>query len=134
MAFATIADLEARWRALTTDEQATAAALLDDAAALIQSTGITIDPNDENQAAVLVWVSCAMVKRAMVPLAVDMFGITQGTVSADVYSQTATYSNPSGDLYISKQEERALGIGAGFYGSIPARIRGWYGTNDGGGA
>lgn len=132
MAFATVDDLEVRWRELSEDEENMAAALLDDAAALIVSTGISIDPEDSNQAAVLTWVSCAMVKRAMLSLDSDLVGIKQGTISADVYSQSVTYSNPSGDLYVSKQEERALGIGEGFFGSIPAGINGWYGSNHGG--
>lgn len=126
MAFATVEDLEARWKPLTEEQEEVAEALLDDASALVSSQ-VQVDPDDDAQAALLKYVVCAMVKRAMTPSDSGAVGITQGSMSADIYSQSWTYSNPSGDLYLSATEKKALGIGAGFMGSIPAEIHaGWW--------
>ena len=71
MAFATVEDLEARWRTLTPEEQAMAAVLLDDAAVKLSEWEID---GDEKQAAKLKIVSCDMVKRAMKVSESDMEG------------------------------------------------------------
>lgn len=123
MAFATVEDLERRWRPLTEDEQETAEALLEDAAVLLASA-VTIDPDDTQQASLLRVISCAAVRRAMAPMTDGTMGVTQGSISADVYSQSWTFSNPAGDLYISKKELKALGVGAGFFATIPPVIGG----------
>ena len=123
MAFATVEDLEARWKPLDDDQQAVAEALLDDAAAIIAAT-VPIREDDELQAAVLKAVNCSMVKRAMFAADGGTPGITQGSMTADVYTQSWTFSNPSGDLYLSASERRALGVGRGFVSTIPAEIHG----------
>lgn len=108
MAYATVDDLAARWHALTATESKQAAALLDDAAALIDAAcsagGVDVRP----EAALI--VSCAMVKRSM--LAVDSAGITQQSESVGSFSQSFTWSNPQGDIYITRSERRLLGLGA----------------------
>lgn len=123
MAFATVDDLESRWKPLTEDQQEVAEALLDDASAIV-STMVDVNPDDAEQAALLKYVVCAMVKRAMAPIDGGTAGITQGSMTADIYTQSWTFSNPSGDLYVSATEKRALGVGSGFYSSIPAWIHG----------
>lgn len=121
MAYATVDDLEARWKSLTANEAERAAVLLDDAAviinALLASKGITIVNADAAK-----MVSCSMVKRAMMQADTGMMGITQGTVSADIYSQSLTFANPSGDMYITAAERKALGAGASYIASIPPVI------------
>lgn len=121
MAYATVDDLEARWKSLTADEAERAAVLLDDAAviinALLASKGITTMNADAAK-----MVSCSMVKRAMMQADTGMMGITQGTVSADIYSQSLTFANPSGDMYITAAERKALGAGASYIASIPPVI------------
>lgn len=123
MAYATVADLEARWRDLSPEEEAVAATLLDDAAMLLDSM-VEVDEWDVARKRLLCTVSCSMVKRAMASSTNDAFGVTQGSISADVYSQSLTFANPSGDLYVTASEKRALGVGRGFIGSIPARVGG----------
>ena len=123
MAFATVADLEARWRPLTEDEQEIASTLLDDAAVMLAST-VTIDPDDSQQESLLRVISCAMVRRAMNTMSAGTMGVTQGSITADVYSQSWTFSNPGGDLYLTKRELKALGVGAGFFAAIPPAIGG----------
>ena len=119
MAFATVADLEARWRSLTEAEEAQASVLLDDAAAYLQAL-VEVDPDDEVQAANLKMVSCNMVKRAMSSVASDAFGVTNATATMGPFSQQVAYANPSGDMYVSKSERAILGIGTATIGSIRA--------------
>lgn len=119
MAYATVADLEARWRDLSDAEEAQASVLLDDAAAYLQAL-VEVDPDDEVQAANLKMVSCNMVKRAMSSSASDAFGVTNATATMGPFSQQVAYANPSGDMYVSKSERALLGIGTATIGSIRA--------------
>lgn len=119
MAFATVADLEARWRDLSDAEEAQASVLLDDAAAYLQAL-VEVDPDNEVQAANLKMVSCNMVKRAMSSSASDAFGVTNATATMGPFSQQVAYANPSGDMYVSKSERAILGIGTATIGSIRA--------------
>lgn len=119
MAFATVADLEARWRDLSDAEEAQASVLLDDAAAYLQAL-VEVDSDDEVQAANLKMVSCNMVKRAMSSSASDAFGVTNATATMGPFSQQVAYANPSGDMYVSKSERAILGIGTATIGSIRA--------------
>ena len=123
MAYATIDDLERRWRPLTADESDKAQALLDDAAYMLDATLSAAGIQDVEDGA-LVAVSCNMVKRVMLPAESGMYGVSQGTVSADIYSQSMTFANPSGDMYITAIERRMLGITGGYIGSIPAKVGG----------
>ena len=70
-AFATVKDLESRWRAMDSSEEKRAEVLLEDAAAMIAAEmerfGIAVDDKDEKQARNLVRVSCDMVLRVMDP-------------------------------------------------------------------
>jgi len=120
MAYATVADLEARWHTLSASEQARAAVLLDDAAAILDALG-TYDETDETMVSNLKAVSCNMVIRAMG--ATDV-GLTQGSMTAGPYTQSWSYANPSGDMYLTKMDKRLLGISSGYIGSIRPQI-GW---------
>ena len=120
MAYATVAELEARYGELTDERQEQAAVLLDDAAVLIDAVA-TVDEAHEEAAKV---VSCAMVNRALSAYESDMYGITQQTMTAGSYSQSMSYTNPSGDLYMTGTEKAMLGISGGYIGSIRPRIGG----------
>jgi hypothetical protein len=110
MAYADVSDLEVRWRTLTDDEQARAEALLDDASAMLDAY-VTVDATDEQQAALLKIVVCNMVQRSMSTSSGDAYGVSQQSITAVGFTQQYTYSNPTGDLYITKAEKRMLGIG-----------------------
>lgn len=129
MAYAAVADIEARWRTLSADEQARAAVLLDDAAAILDAL-VTVDPTDEKQAELLKQVSCSMVIRSMSATESDAFGVSQTSMTAGPYSQSWSYSNPSGDMYLTKLEKRLLGITSSYIGTIAPKIDGYYGSND----
>lgn len=109
MAFATYEDIEARWRPLSDDEQARATVLLDDAAIYLSSF-VDIDQENEEQQAILKMVSCSIVQRSMIAAEADVFGVDKQTITADIYSQSVSYSNPSGDFYLTRSEKQLLGI------------------------
>lgn len=110
MAYATIADLESRWRTLTSDEQAVALTLLDDAAVLIDSMG-----TPSSDAAALI-VSCDMVRRSMSMSQADAYGLSQASMTAGPYAQQWTYANPTGELYLTRTERKMLGFLGGSIG------------------
>lgn len=128
MAYATVEDVEARWRDLSADEEARCGVLLDDAS-LYLDTLVDVNPDDEHQAAVLTTVCCNMVIRSMSATESDMFGVSQSSMTAGPYSQSMNYANPSGDMYLTKLEKRLLGITVGYIGSIQPKIDGDYGSN-----
>lgn len=112
-AYATLEDYEARYG--ETDQPERVKVLLEDASALIDSQpGFTLLPDDLTQAANLKRVTCSIAHRSMT--SGDLDGVTQYQQSAVGYSAQLTYANPSGDLYITSQEKRSLGIGAGRIG------------------
>lgn len=107
MAYATVADVQARLtRALDSAEQTVCATLLDDAAVIIDSFNkdASVDAKEV--------VSCRMVMRAIGNEDSVPMGATQGSMSALGYSQSwAIGSGSSGELYLSKLEKQLLGVG-----------------------
>lgn len=110
MAYATVSDVSERvTRTLTTEEQSVATALLDDAAVMIDAVAREADADTKKV------VSCRMVIRAIgdgsasgVPV-----GAMQGSMGALGYTQSWTVGagGSAGELYLSKQDKRMLGIG-----------------------
>lgn len=113
-AFATVGDLENRWRSLKDTEKTRAETLLLDASVKIVSMckkhGVTINEEDEVQAHSLMAITCEMVKRAMLA-SVDVAPTTNYSQAAGGYSESFTYANPTGDLYLTNAEKLELGIG-----------------------
>lgn len=111
MAYATVADVQARMtREMSEDEQAVCSTLLDDAAVIIDSYNINASADAKKV------VSCRMVVRAMGDDNDDIgvpAGATQGSMSAMGYSQSWTISSGGsvGELYIAKLEKKLLGTG-----------------------
>lgn len=118
MAFAGVSDIEARWRPLSTDERSRAGVLLEDASAILESL-VRVDEDDEGQADLLKAICCSMVIRAMSATEADSYGATQMSMTAGPYSQSWTYGNPTGDLYLTRLEKKLLGIGVGRIGWVP---------------
>ena len=128
MAFALVSDIEARWRDLTTAEESRAAVLIDDASAMLSGL-VDVDPDDDEQEALLRAVCCSMVIRSMAATGSDMFGVSQASMTAGPYSQSMSYSNPAGDMYLTKTEKRLLGITSGYIRALEPAIAGCYGGN-----
>ena len=118
MAYASHADIEARWRELSATEEAQADTLCADASAIIDSL-VTVGDDKLELAKVVV---CNMVIRAMSAAQSDNFGLSQGSMTAGVYTQSWSYANPSGDMYLTKLDKQMLGITRGYIGSILPKI------------
>ena len=55
-------------------------------------------------------ICCAVAKRAMLA-GDDTAGVSQHTETAGSYSESYSYSNPAGDLYLTSAEKKSLGVG-----------------------
>lgn len=128
MAYATVQDLEARWRDLDSDEEAKAATLLDDASAMLAAL-VCVDATDAQQAALLKIVSCSMVMRSMMASEGDAYGVSQLDYGMGPFSQAAHFANPNGDMYLTAQEKRLLGITGSYILGVRPLIDGAYGSN-----
>lgn len=121
-AFATVEDYaERQIKPLSDGELALAGLLLDDAGLFLRRY-VVLDEDDAEQAALLKAVSCSMVKRAMNAENSDAFGMAEQTIKADIYSQTARWANPNGDLYLTAAEKRLLGITSSYVIGIRPEI------------
>lgn len=109
MAYATVEDLEARWRPLTPDEQARAGVLLGDAAVRLDAECSHSDPPTVAELEARKIVSCEMVKRAMA--SAGGVGVTSIQQGAGPYQETTQFANPTGDLYLAKGDRALLGCG-----------------------
>jgi len=123
MAYAQVSDIEARWRDLSTAEETRAGVLIDDASAMLSAL-VDVDPNDTEQAALLKQVCCNMVIRAMSATEADSYGVSNMSMTAGPYTQQWTYTNASGDMYLTKMEKRLLGVSTGYIGSIRPMMAG----------
>lgn len=123
MAYAEVSDIETRWRDLSTEEEARATALIDDASAMLAEL-VDIRDGDEQQLGLLKIVCCNMVIRAMSASEYDAFGASQMSMTAGPYTQQFTYANPSGDMYLTKMEKRLLGVTSSYIHSIRPMMRG----------
>ena len=120
-AFATVGDLEARWRPLSDAEKARAEVLLDDASVLVAGSGARTGSAEAKRIVV-----CSMVKRVMMS-PVDRPSVESAQTTVGPFSESLSYANPSGDLYMTSAEKRMLGIGRQRIGSIRPAIRGYGG-------
>ena len=124
-AFATVADYEARQGTLDASDKVRCEALLEDASAAMRSRfrafhgqayAENINPSfDDNAKAVCV----ALVARSL-SVPASLAGVTQYSQTTGPYSASATYSNPTGDIYIGKSDLKALGLTGTRIGSIDA--------------
>ncbi len=113
--FATVADFRSLYNSDETDERLQA--LLDrasrDIASELRASGVTYDASDDDFAADLADVACAMVKRTLPDDAGEIeipHGSSQVSQTSGPYAFSATLANPYGDMFITKAERRKLGI------------------------
>lgn len=114
MAYATVGDLVARWRALDTSESATAEALLDDVAILIRANCPDVDSKIDDgtmDAGVPLIISVRAVKRSMMAASSGFDGMTQLSQTAGPFQQSTSFQNPMGELYLTKADLKLLGCG-----------------------
>lgn len=103
--FASSADLKSRWPEMP--DGTVADTLLADASQLIRDTCPRWAVVSE---ATLRAIACAMVKRAMIS-GLDNAGLSSSQETAGPFSQTWSYANPTGDLYLTRTEKQRLGQG-----------------------
>lgn len=106
--WATVSDLEARWRGLSEAEGKRAEILIQDATSLIKDECLNWEASSAETRRRVV---CAVVQRAMAaPQGTEegFTGIASAMTTAGPYSQQFTFKNPSGDLYLTKAEKRAF--------------------------
>ena len=124
--FATVADYEARYGKV--DDEERISKLLQDATNIIASQpGFCDKDRDDTWWGVLETVACAMVHRSM--MAGSYAGLSSVSQGAGGYTASVGVYNPGGDLYLTRNEKKALGIGGARIGSVAPAIDGWYGSN-----
>lgn len=112
--YATLDDLEKRYHALVGSDATKAQALIDDATAYLinEFTRSGIDPDPANWedyfSQAVTGVVCAMTKRSLATS--SGADVQSESASVGSYSQTFTYANPTGDIYLKESERRLLNI------------------------
>ncbi|OTA27233.1 hypothetical protein B9G54_01560 [Alloscardovia macacae] len=103
--FATVDQLQARWRPLTASESNRAQVLLEDASDKIR----TDYPSAIHSATstTLERIVCQMVKRAMLAVE-ERMGVRQMSQTTGSFADSWTFTNPDGDLYITSSERASL--------------------------
>lgn len=110
--FATYDDLEDRWRPLTAEEQAKATVLLGDASGIIRDEAPDVDARiaaGKLDANTPLMIACSMVKRAMAGGG-ELDGVSTNNIQTGPFGQTLSYSNPMGNLYLTKAEKARLHV------------------------
>lgn len=110
--FATVEDYEARYG--EAEDESRVSALLQDATNVIASQPGFVMREDETWQGVLETVTCAMVHRSMMSGAYA--GLSNVSQGAGGYTASVAVYNPGGDLYLTRNERRALGLGGGRIG------------------
>ena len=124
--FATVEDYETRYGVV--EDETRVSALLQDATNIIASQpGFSTDGRDDTWWGVLETVTCAMVHRSM--MSGSYAGLSNVSQGAGGYTASVAVYNPGGDLYLTRNERRALGIGGARIGTVAPAIDGWYGSN-----
>jgi hypothetical protein len=127
--FATVEELEAYWRTLTTAEQTRATALLLIASnrlrLIASNSDVDLDAKiaaNEAYESILQWVVMEAAKRAM-QMPSDQPPVESWSQTAGPYSENYKYANPTGDLWFRKAELAALGLsGRQTLGSIAPKV------------
>lgn len=109
--YATLADLKAHWPALPASREAEAQQKLTEAS--IEVRALFPDIDGRMTAGALAWevprlVVCRMVKRAMDLPSESMAGVDSATHQTGPFTQTLNFTNPDGNIYLSKADRRLL--------------------------
>ncbi|RYQ36633.1 Gp19/Gp15/Gp42 family protein [Bifidobacterium pseudolongum] len=108
-AFATLAQLEAGWRTLSDSEKPRAETLLERATRMIKAQCPRWAQAEQHNPGICADVCCAMVMRAMQTSGIDVpDGVKQMTQTTGAFSDSYTFENPSGNLYLRDEEKRSL--------------------------
>ena len=119
----TIEEFERRFKPLEEHEKTKALAALDDANIIISAEFLSrgkrmSEADDELVKTVII----SMAKRAFGGSDFGGAAITQYSQSASPYSESVTFANPQGDIYLTKSEKRLLGLNTQRVFSISPKI------------
>ncbi|WP_102157703.1 hypothetical protein [Zhihengliuella halotolerans] len=113
--FATLGDLQDHWPGLPSNRTDEAEQKLHEASIVIRTLYPDVDARiaaGKLSEEVPKLVACRMVKRAMTAPTVDeMAGINNLQESVGGVSQTLSFTNPNGDMYLAKADKLLLGHG-----------------------
>lgn len=112
--FATIQDLRAHWPELPSDREAEATQKLKEASAIIRALYSGIDAkiaSGQISAEILTLIVCRMVKRSLLASINDLEGVASRNETAGGVSMGLSFSNPNGNLYLTKDDKNLLGGG-----------------------
>lgn len=110
VAYATVEDVESRWRPLTDQEAVRAEVLLEDASQILRDEfGLTPELEVEKEPT-LRRVVAQMVIRALTG-GIDLAGVESVSSGTGPFSETRKFTNPNADLFITKAERKHLGLG-----------------------
>ena len=125
--FATVEDLRARWTMMpSTVSEDSVQAQLDDAGVRLVTLFPQIPEQPEGRLAdVLRMVTCAMVRRALLPAEIE--GVDSLTDTQGPFSTTMKYRNPTGDVFITRQERDMIeaALGTANTGFVNVSAEGW---------
>ena len=124
--FATVEDYEARYGKV--DDEERISALLQDATNIIASQpGFCEKDRDDTWWGVLETVTCSVVHRSL--SSGTYAGFSNVSQGAGGYTESVAIYNPGGDMFLTRNEKRALGIGGARIGTVAPYVNGWYGSN-----
>lgn len=109
--YATLADLKAHWPALSADQEPEAQQKLTEASIEVRALFPDVDGRLASNALdveVPRLVVCRMVKRAMDSPVEAMGGVQSTTQQTGPFTQTLNFTNPDGNIYLSKADKRLL--------------------------
>lgn len=115
--FATFDDVKARYPAASIRNRETVETLISDASALMQASA----PKPTDNKRLLCFVCCSVVRRALAAaenVGDGMTGVTQTSQTVGAFSQSWSFTNPAGDLYLTRAEKRLIrgqGAQTGFH-------------------
>lgn len=115
---ATVDDLRALWPGPDDLDEGRAGTLLPLVSSAIDALCADggVDPSGVDPS-VLRLVTCQVAIRMMVT-SDDGYGVTQASWGASPYSGSASYANPTGDIYLTRTERQLLGIGKAWAGFV----------------
>lgn len=102
--FAAAADLEEIWRTLDGAEKTKAERLLAAASRKIRLQCPSWAQAEEAEPGICKDICCNMVKRAMIAEETNPEGLSQGSQTTGPFADSWSYSNPTGDLYLTSSE------------------------------
>lgn len=119
MSYATINDLQLRYRKLSHEEQDKALVLLDDASALIDSEFKNYGRKHTNttlEYAAKKAVCCNIVRRVLASSSGADISNQSQTVGS--FTESITYANPDGSLFLKNTDRKLLGLTKGKIQSV----------------